>query len=60
MIRQPATLEPMATDARPDVRGPFRSLEDSARGHLIAMLGEYIGTTMLYVDWLERIQDIFG
>lgn len=47
IIRQPATLEAVGPDAVPDVKRPFRSLEDSARGHLIAMIGEYIGTTML-------------
>lgn len=47
IVRQPATLEAVGNDAQPDVRSPFSALEDSARGHLIAMLGEYIGTTML-------------
>lgn len=47
IIRQPATLEAVGNDAPPDVRRPFSALEDSARGHLVAMIGEYIGTTML-------------
>lgn len=48
IIRQPATLEAVgATDAQTYVKRPFHLLDNSARGHLIAMLGEYIGTTML-------------
>lgn len=47
IIRQPVTLAPrkMTPPGRP--RGAFSLLTDSARGHLIAMIGEFLGTTML-------------
>lgn len=47
IIRQPATLEAVNIDGQPEVKGPFRALDEGARGHLVAMIGEYIGTTML-------------
>lgn len=49
IIRQPTILEPTKPSGfRP--RAPFGELTDAARGHLIAMIGEYLGTFMLYVD----------
>lgn len=46
VIRQPVTLEPTQPQGvRP--RAPFGALTDATRGHLIAILGEYLGTTML-------------
>lgn len=47
-IRQPTTLEVVgAEDVQHSARPPFSCLDDSSRGHLIAMVGEFIGTTML-------------
>lgn len=48
VIRQPTTLEAIELDV-PKPKQPFDHLEDAARGHLIAMIGEFLGTMMLYV-----------
>ncbi|KAK2614657.1 hypothetical protein N8I77_001463 [Diaporthe amygdali] len=47
IIKQPVMLEP--TELRAGVQRPkqiFMSLNDAVRGHLVAMIGEYLGTTM--------------
>lgn len=50
VIRQPVILEPTKPQGnRPKV--PFEALTDATRDHLIAMIGEYLGTTMLYVEF---------
>ncbi|KAI3395604.1 hypothetical protein diail_1042 [Diaporthe ilicicola] len=47
IIKQPVTLEP--TELRAGVQRPikaFTSLNNAARGHIVAMISEYLGTTM--------------
>lgn len=47
IVKQPVMLEP--TEARAGGQRPnrvFAALGDAARGHIIAMIGEYLGTTM--------------
>lgn len=57
VIREPVTLEPKNPQgARP--RAPFGALTDTTRGHLIAMIGEYLGTFMLYVESPKPLIDI--
>lgn len=47
IIKQPVMLEP--TELRAGAHRPnkvFMSLNNAARGHIVAMIGEYLGTTM--------------
>lgn len=50
IVRHPTVLEATQPGLEPKPQGPFAMIESSTRGHLIAMIGEYIGTTMLYVE----------
>lgn len=47
IIRQPVTLAPKKITPAGRPKGPFSMLTDATRGHLIAMIGEFLGTTML-------------
>lgn len=47
VIRQPATIEATAPGQGPRPKGVFSGMTDDTRGHLIAMIGEFLGTMML-------------
>ncbi|CAN8102683.1 unnamed protein product [Discula destructiva] len=46
IIRQPVTLEPLEMAEGGRSRPPFGALTVAAQGHLVAMIGEYLGTMM--------------
>lgn len=50
IIRQSPILEPTNPRRALRAKAPFGILTDAARGHIIAMIGEYLGTFMLYVE----------